>query len=63
MGLGMALNLQNHLKNHGLSDLRYCNRTLSKGESLKAIGGVAELDFAALVKSCDIIITMVCHIS
>lgn len=59
MGIGMALNLQKHLQESKQSNLRYSNRTLSKGDSLKAAGGVEEPDFAALVKSCDIIFTMV----
>lgn len=59
MGLGMALNLQNHLKTTNQSNLRYSNRTISKGDKLKGEGGVPQADYAALVKSCDIIFTMV----
>jgi 3-hydroxyisobutyrate dehydrogenase-like beta-hydroxyacid dehydrogenase len=59
MGIGMALNLQKHLQENKQPNLRYSNRTLSKGDSLKAIGGVAEPDYAALVKSCAIVFTMV----
>ena len=55
----MALNLQNYLKSNNLPNLHYSNRTLSKGDSLKAAGGVPEADYAALVKSCDIIFSMV----
>jgi 3-hydroxyisobutyrate dehydrogenase-like beta-hydroxyacid dehydrogenase len=58
MGIGMALNLQKHLQESKQPSLHYSNRTLSKGESLKAAGGVEEPDYAALVKSCDIIFTM-----
>lgn len=63
MGLGMALNLQNHLKSTNAPNLHYSNRTLSKGDKLKAAGGIPEADYAALVKSCDIIFTMVRDIS
>ncbi len=59
MGIGMALNLQKHLVESEQPSLRYSNRTLSKGESLKVAGGIEEADYAALVKSCDIIFTMV----
>lgn len=59
MGIGMALNLQKHLQETKKPSLHYSNRTLSKGGSLKAAGGVEEPDYAALVKSCDIIFTMV----
>jgi 3-hydroxyisobutyrate dehydrogenase-like beta-hydroxyacid dehydrogenase len=58
MGIGMALNLQKHLQESKQPSLHYSNRTLSKGDSLKAAGGVEESDYAALVKSCDIIFTM-----
>lgn len=62
MGIGMALNLQKHLQETKQSSLLYSNRTLSKGDSLKAAGGVEVADYAALVKSCDIIFTMVSFI-
>lgn len=62
MGIGMALNLQKHLQDTKHSNLRYSNRTLSKGDSVKAIGGIEEPDYVSLVKSCDIIFTMVCSI-
>jgi 3-hydroxyisobutyrate dehydrogenase-like beta-hydroxyacid dehydrogenase len=39
MGLAMALNVQKHLKVSGLPNLHYWNRTTSKGDDLKAIGG------------------------
>ncbi|KAH8599093.1 NAD binding domain of 6-phosphogluconate dehydrogenase-domain-containing protein [Bisporella sp. PMI_857] len=59
MGIRMALNLQNHLSSTGLGQLHFSNRTLSKGDPLKAAGAVAETDFASLVKSSDIIFTMI----
>lgn len=61
MGIGMAFNLQKHLQETKQPSLHYSNRTLSKGESLKTAGGVEEPNYAALVKSCDIIFTMVGH--
>ncbi|KAF8857054.1 hypothetical protein BDZ45DRAFT_449656 [Acephala macrosclerotiorum] len=59
MGIGMALNLQKHLQETKQPSLHYSNRTLSKGESLKAAGGIEEPDYVSLVKSCDIIFTMI----
>ena len=59
MGLGMALNLQNHFNKEGAPALMYSNRTLSKGEPLEAIGAEARPDFKALIKTCDIVFTMV----
>ena len=58
MGVGMASNLQAHLKNNNASNLHFSNRTLSKGDCLKAAGGIPEPDYAALVNSCDIIFSM-----
>jgi 3-hydroxyisobutyrate dehydrogenase-like beta-hydroxyacid dehydrogenase len=63
MGIGMALNLQKHLQETKQQSLHYSNRTLSKGESLMAAGGIEEPNYAVLVKSCDIIFTMVGHFS
>lgn len=59
MGIGMALNLQKYLSDKKLPSLHYSNRTLSKGESLKAAGAIEEADYVSLVKSCDIIFTMI----
>ena len=59
MGIGMALNLQKHLQETKQPSLHYSNRTLSKGESLMAAGGIEEPNYAALVRSCDIIFTIV----
>lgn len=39
MGLAMALNIQKHLQANGLPDIKYWNRTISKGDALKTIGG------------------------
>ncbi len=59
MGLGMALNLQKHLKETNKPNLYFSNRSLSKGDPLAAAGGVPQPDYASLVKSCDIIFTMI----
>lgn len=61
MGICIAFNLQKHLQETKQPSLHYSNRTLSKGETLKAAGGVEEPNYAALVKPCDIIFTMVYH--
>ncbi|KAH6615030.1 6-phosphogluconate dehydrogenase-like protein NAD-binding protein [Boeremia exigua] len=39
MGLAMAINIQKHLKATGQPNLKYWNRTISKGEELQALGG------------------------
>lgn len=59
MGLGMALNLQKHLRNKGSPPLRYSNRSLSKGQPLKDTGAIPEDDFESVVQKSDIIFTMV----
>ena len=59
MGIGMALNLQNHLKSKGLPSLRYSNRTLSKGGMLKSVGAIPEESFEAVLAGSNIIFTMV----
>ncbi|GME26890.1 6-phosphogluconate dehydrogenase family protein [Neofusicoccum parvum] len=59
MGLGMALNLANHLTSIKAPALRYSNRTLAKGQALEAAGAVPENDFAGVVKSSDVIFTMI----
>lgn len=55
----MALNLQKHLASRGLPPLRYSNRTLSRGESLREAGGLPERDFETLVLKSSVIFTMV----
>lgn len=55
MGLPMATNLQRHLSQKGAPSLRYFNRTISRGDSLKEIGGVAAASIKDLVSSTDII--------
>ncbi|KAL4869781.1 hypothetical protein BDV12DRAFT_72363 [Aspergillus spectabilis] len=60
MGLAMATNLQKHLaKKSTINSLLYSNRTLSRGDPLKALGATAETNFPTLVAQCGIIFTMV----
>lgn len=59
MGIAMASNLQKHLDEKGLPAIHYANRNLSKGEPLKAIGGIPCQDINELVQSCDVIFTSV----
>jgi 3-hydroxyisobutyrate dehydrogenase-like beta-hydroxyacid dehydrogenase len=55
MGLGMATNLQKHMIAHSLEPILYTNRTLSKGESLKALGATPYTSIAELVQNSDVI--------
>ncbi|KAL5333265.1 hypothetical protein BJX70DRAFT_72462 [Aspergillus crustosus] len=60
MGLAMATNLQKHLATKSsLNPLLYSNRTLSRGDPLKALGASSETSFPKLVAQCGIIFTMV----
>ncbi|KAE8153844.1 NAD binding domain of 6-phosphogluconate dehydrogenase-domain-containing protein [Aspergillus avenaceus] len=59
MGLAMATNLQKHLVTKTATNLLYANRTLARGEPLKALGATPETDFSKLVAQCGIIFTMV----
>lgn len=59
MGIGMALNLQKHLKSSEASPLVYSNRTLARGDVLKAEGATPVEDFKSVVKASDVIFTMV----
>ncbi|POR31088.1 6-phosphogluconate dehydrogenase family protein [Tolypocladium paradoxum] len=61
MGIGMALNLQNHLAAKGLPPLHYSNRTLSRGEPLKKAGAIPEDDFESVIKTSTIIFTMIAN--
>lgn len=60
MGLAMATNLQKSLVAKKALNLMYSNRTMSHGDSLKALGAVPEPSFEKLVGQCGIIFTMVC---
>ncbi|KAJ5901929.1 hypothetical protein N7495_002457 [Penicillium taxi] len=59
MGLAMASNLQRHVAAKKALNLIYSNRTMSRGESLQALGGIPEASFANLVSRCGIIFTMI----
>lgn len=59
MGLAMASNLQRHLAAKKALSLVYSNRTLSRGEPLRALGGVPSHTFEEVVKKSNIIFTMV----
>ncbi|KAL4934129.1 NAD(P)-dependent oxidoreductase [Aspergillus undulatus] len=60
MGLAMATNLQKHLATKStLNNLMYTNRTMSRGDALKALGATPETSFSKLVAQCAIIFTMV----
>ncbi|OJK04757.1 hypothetical protein ASPACDRAFT_109598 [Aspergillus aculeatus ATCC 16872] len=60
MGLAMASNLQKHLASKRALNLLYSNRTMTRGDPLKALGGTPESSFTKLVAQCGIIFTMVC---
>ncbi|OHF03929.1 hypothetical protein CORC01_00791 [Colletotrichum orchidophilum] len=55
MGLGMATNLQNHLKTHFGGSLQYHNRTMSRGALLEKAGGAPQPNIINLVKDTDIV--------
>ncbi|KAH6860858.1 hypothetical protein BKA58DRAFT_40880 [Alternaria rosae] len=55
MGLAMATNIQKHLTQNNLPPLKYWNRTLSRGDSLKDIGGTPCSAITDLVQNCDVI--------
>ncbi|KAL4900952.1 hypothetical protein BDW74DRAFT_187998 [Aspergillus multicolor] len=60
MGLAMATNLQKHLATKSpAKSLLYSNRTMARGDTLKALGAMAETNFSKLVAQCGIIFTMV----
>lgn len=59
MGLGMAKNLQKHLKSSGLPSLCFTNRTMSRGKSLEELGGQPLPTIAEIVQKSDIIFSSV----
>ncbi|KAE8352722.1 NAD binding domain of 6-phosphogluconate dehydrogenase-domain-containing protein [Aspergillus coremiiformis] len=59
MGLAMATNLQKHLATKNALNLIYSNRTMARGDPLKALGATPENNFSKLVGQCGIIFTMV----
>lgn len=54
MGLAMAVNVQQHLKSTNSTNLRYWNRTISKGQELKELGGEPCEHPADVARNCDI---------
>lgn len=59
MGLGMATNLQTYTIAHSLQSISYTNRTLSKGDSLKALGAVPYASIGELIQNSDIIFSSI----
>jgi 3-hydroxyisobutyrate dehydrogenase-like beta-hydroxyacid dehydrogenase len=59
MGLAMASNLQRHLSAKKALNLVFSNRTLSRGDPLRELGGEPEQSFEKVVARCGIIFTMV----
>lgn len=55
MGLAMAINLHKHLVLKGLPALQYWNRTISKGDPLKELGGEPSNSVVELVEECSAI--------
>ncbi|TDZ16075.1 Glyoxylate/succinic semialdehyde reductase 1 [Colletotrichum orbiculare MAFF 240422] len=55
MGIGMAMNLQKRLAELGFPALQYHNRTMSRGQRLQEIGGVARDNISELVNKSDIV--------
>lgn len=55
MGLAMATNLQRHLTKLGAPNLRYFNRTISRGDPLREIGAAPATDVKDLVSNTDIV--------
>ena len=55
MGLAMAFNLQDYLIKQDLPALRYSNRHISRGDSLKEIGAIPCQNVGELVQACDVI--------
>lgn len=55
MGLAMAINIQKHLQRNNLPALHYTNRTLSRGDPLKEIGGIPFQSIRELVQASDVV--------
>jgi hypothetical protein len=55
MGLAMATNIQKHLRKIGSPALHYTNRTLSRGDPLKEIGGIPSESIGELVQISGVI--------
>jgi 3-hydroxyisobutyrate dehydrogenase-like beta-hydroxyacid dehydrogenase len=59
MGIGMAKNLQKHLTATSSPPLIFTNRTLSRGDSLKDIGGIPITTVTEVARKSDIIFSCV----
>lgn len=59
MGLGMAKNLQIHATNTHAPPISYTNRTMARGDPLKATGAIPRSSVKELVQNSDIIFTSV----
>lgn len=59
MGIGMSKNLQKKLTAIGAPPLVYTNRTLSRGEPLKALGGVPVETVTEVARKSSIIFSCV----
>ena len=55
MGLAMAKNIQKYLIENNYPNIRYSNRTISRGESLGELGGIPCRSIAELTQNCDVI--------
>ncbi|KAF2869717.1 hypothetical protein BDV95DRAFT_608557 [Massariosphaeria phaeospora] len=55
MGFAMALNIQKHLQTHKLPPLHCWNRTISRGDPLRAFGSVLCESVAEVVQNSDVI--------
>lgn len=59
MGIGMSKNLQKHLSISAAPPLIFTNRTLSRGDSLKALGATPVKSVGDVAKMCDVIFSCV----
>jgi 3-hydroxyisobutyrate dehydrogenase-like beta-hydroxyacid dehydrogenase len=55
MGLAMARNVQQFLHREDRAQLRYWNRTASRGAPLESLGGIGCETITQLVAECDLI--------
>lgn len=55
MGLPMAINLQKHLSATDAPGLDYFNRTITRGDPLRELGGRPSASAEELVANCDLI--------
>lgn len=55
MGIGMAVNLQKHLLQSSSPNLQYHNRTMSRGDPLKACGGIPCSSVGDVITKSDIV--------